>query len=200
MSSPYINNGTFRQVPIIGEFKVNSGNGFDFRILTIHTVYNKEINQVREAEIRFIDDWMKAQVNDASDPERNIIALGDFNANPKGQPHHFDTIITGASSYRVLLNEPLTAGEPSLRTTVQQKNDPEPDYFLSPVYDHILASNQTSYALPHNPATRAAKDVGIEEFDQDSYWQGYSWNDVIRAMSDHRPVWFRLDYMADDLD
>jgi hypothetical protein len=72
---------------------------------------------------------------------------------------------------------------------------------LLPVYDHILVSNQTNYSLPHNPVTRAAQDLGVVEFDQETHWQQQnSWNDVILAMSDHRPVWFKLDYNAADLD
>lgn len=42
--------------------------------------------------------------------------------------------------------------------------------------------------------------MGIVEFDQSDYWHGHTWNEVIRAMSDHRPVWFRADYNAVDLD
>lgn len=117
-SSPRINNATFRQVPIIGDFKVSSGNGFDFRVLTIHKVYNEKLNEVRKEEIQFINDWIIGQIQDSANPEKNIIALGDFNANPPGQPHHFDAIIAGTTAYRVLVNETLTAGEPPLRTTV----------------------------------------------------------------------------------
>jgi hypothetical protein len=42
------------------------------------------------------------------------------------------------------MNEPLAAGEPSLRTTIQQSNNPGSDYFLLPVYDHILVSGVVS--------------------------------------------------------
>jgi len=200
VSQPRINNPIFRQVPIVGDFKVSNANGFDFRILTVHTVYSDAINNVRRDEIQFVHDWMIKNSNNHDDPENNIFAMGDFNANPSNQLHHFDDIITGTTEYRVLMNEPLSAGEMPLRTTIQQSNNPGPNYFLSPVYDHILVSHGTSYALPHNPATRTAGDIGIIEFDQDYDWQGQSWNEVIRAMSDHRAVWFRLDYNAADLD
>ena len=199
--TPAINNDVFRQVPIISDFEVNNGRGFDFRILTVHTVYNEQINVVRRAEIQFIHDWIIDQSNNDTNTEKNVFAVGDFNANPEGQPHHFDSIVTGTNAYRVLMNEPLSAGEPSLRTTIQQSNNPGPGYFEKPVYDHVLVTNQTSYALTHNPATRAAEDVGIVEFDQDTDWRDQrSWDDVIRAMSDHRPVWFKLDHDAADLD
>lgn len=199
VSSPRLNNLTFRQVPIVGDFKVGN-DGFDFRALTIHTVYNEDLNMVRRDEIQFIHDWIIGQIEDQNDPEKNIIAMGDFNANPDGQPHHFDAIIDGTDRYRVLMSEPLEAGETSLRTTIQQKENPEPEYFLLPVYDHFLVSPQTSYALPHDPATRGQRDLGIVEFDQDSHWYGFSFNDVKRALSDHRPVWFRMDFEALDLD
>ena len=89
------------------------------------------------------------------------------------------------------------AGETTLRTTIQQTSNPRPDYFLLPVYDHALVSNETSYALRHNPVTRAAGNLGVVEFDQEEYWQNYNdWDYVIRAMSDHRPIWFKIDYNA----
>ena len=201
VSNPIINNATFRQVPIYTDFKVKRNNGFDFRILTIHTVYNSNINAVRKAEIEFVNNWIINQVNDASNPEKNIVVVGDFNANPDNQPHHFDNIIDSTHAYRVLFYEPLKAGEPSLRTTIQQSKNPGPHYFEKPVYDHALVSNETSYALPHDPMTRGAKDLGVVEFDQDAYWKNlHNWNAVIKAMSDHRPIWFRVDYMAADMD
>jgi hypothetical protein len=98
------------------------------------------------------------------------------------------------------MNDPLAAGQPSLRTTVQQSNHPGPDYFLLPLYDQILVPPQTSYALPRNPMTRGAADLGIVEIDQSDYWPGCSWKEVIQAMCDHRTVWSRADYDAVDLD
>jgi endonuclease/exonuclease/phosphatase family metal-dependent hydrolase len=120
VGSPRINNATYRQVPIYADFKVSNGNRFDFRILTIHTVYNEKINAVRRAEIQAVNDWIIDQSTNPAHSEKNIVAMGDFNANPKGQPHHFEEIIKGTTDYRVLMNEPLAAGENSLRTTVQQ--------------------------------------------------------------------------------
>ena len=168
--------------------------------MTVHAVFKEALNEVRQNEIQFINDWIIRQIGDSTSAEKDIIALGDFNANPKGQPHHFDAIVIGTTAYRVLMDEPKAAGEPSLRTTVQQSNNPEPDFFLLPVYDHILVSPHVGDALPHDPMTRRAGDLGIVKFDQDGHWKGYSWNEVIRAMSDHRPVWFKLAYDAADLD
>ncbi|MGD9364697.1 MAG: hypothetical protein PVH87_03305 [Desulfobacteraceae bacterium] len=48
--------------------------------------------------------------------------------------------------------------------------------------------------------TRRAGGLGVVEFDQDDHWHGYSWSRVIRALSGHRPVCFRVDYNAVDLD
>ncbi len=48
---------------------------------------------------------------------------------------------------------------------------------------------------------RESRDFGIVKFDQDTHWKSLNdWNRVIKAMSDHRPIWFRVDYMAADLD
>jgi len=201
VSEPQINNDTFRQVPIYTDLRVTDGNGFDFRILTTHTVYRDEINSVRRAEIQFIHNWIINQTASAANPEKNIVAIGDFNANPEDQHHHFNEIIAETNAYRVLLTEPLQGGESSLRTTIQRTNNPGPGYFEAPVYDHALVSNETSYALPNNPMTRSSNDVGIVEFDQEDYWKQLGdWNAVVRAMSDHRPIWFRVDYMAEDQD
>jgi len=203
VNEPAINNSTFRQVPIIADFKVTDGNGFDFRIMAVHTVYNKKINYVRRDEIQYINDWMIQQSTSSTNSEKNIIAIGDFNANPHKQPqaHYFAEIISGTSDYRVLFEEPQLIGEPTLRTTIQQSSNPGPNYFLLPVYDQALISNETSYALPHSPMTRAAGDLGVVEFDQEEYWKSFNdWDYVIGAMSDHRPIWFRLDYDAEDND
>jgi hypothetical protein len=48
---------------------------------------------------------------------------------------------------------------------------------------------------------RVSKDLAIVEFDQETHWKSLNdWDKVIRAMSDHRPIWFRVDYMATDFD
>jgi hypothetical protein len=53
----------------------------------------------------------------------------------------------------------------------------------------------------HNAMTKGAGDLWVSlSLTRPTYWHGHSWNDVIRAMSDHRPVWFRVDYQAADLD
>ena len=203
VSTPKINNPTFRNVPIVADFKVRNGNGFDFKILTIHTVYNEEISEVRREEIQFIKDWIIDQSTNSNYTEKNIIVIGDFNANPPSQPqaHYFSEIISGSTDFRVLFEEPQLANEPTLRTTIQQSENPGSDYFLLPVYDQALVSNATSYALPHNPMTRGAGDLGVVEFDQEEYWKSFNdWDYVISAMSDHRPIWFRLDYNAEDRD
>jgi len=199
--TPVINNPACRQVPVYAGFKVKNGNGFDFKMMTIHTVFNENINHVRRSELELVNQWLIDQSTDPDIIEKNVIVIGDFNANPPGQPHHFENIISGSNNYRVLFEESLAAGEKSLRTTIQQSNNPSPDYFLLPVYDHALVSNETSYALPNNPMTREAIDLGVVEFDQDSLWKSLNnWNEVINRMSDHRPIWFKLDYNAEDRD
>ncbi|UCE60894.1 MAG: endonuclease/exonuclease/phosphatase family protein [Phycisphaerales bacterium] len=199
-SSPVINNSVFRQVPYIADFKVVGGNGFDFRVLTVHTVFNEKLNGVRADEIRAVKQWMIAE---ARGLEKNIVAIGDFNANPSRQPKHFATIIPDGTDFRVLMYESKDAGETPVRTTIQQKDNPtSTTYFQKPVYDHMLVSHETSYALTANPMTRAGGHMGVVEFDQDPWWKenGWTWNDIITAVSDHRPVWFRMDFDAPDND
>ncbi|MFO7525961.1 MAG: SH3 domain-containing protein [Ignavibacteriaceae bacterium] len=199
--TPVINNNVFRQVPVSSDFKVKDGNGFDFRLVTLHTVFNKNINHIRRMELEFINQWIIDSVTDSLNDEKNIIVIGDFNANPSRQPHHFKNIISGSTNYRVLFEESMTVNEESVRTTIQQTGNPAPGYFLLPVYDHALVTNETSYALPDNPMTKAANDLGVVAFDQEPFWQQLeNWSEVINQMSDHRPVWFKLNYFAEDLD
>jgi endonuclease/exonuclease/phosphatase family metal-dependent hydrolase len=201
ISNPSINNSDFRQVPIVSSFKVKSSEGFDFKIVTIHTVFSKEINHVRASEISFLHDWMNVQVFDLAIPEKDIFIIGDFNANPKGQSAHFDSIITDTTAYRVIFKEADVAGESSLRTTILVKQEINAEDHLLPVYDHLLLSKHTSYAFPMYPLTRASGIIGVVEFDQDQKWQDLgNRNDVVRAMSDHRPIWIKLDYDTEDRD
>lgn len=70
-----------------------------------------------------------------------------------------------------------------------------------PVYDHSLVSKHSSYALVDSPLTRVSERLGIIEFDQQQKWQSTGDRNIVaRAMSDHRPIWFRLDYNAEDRD
>ncbi len=200
-SSPSINHSVFRQVPFVADFKVLGGEGFDFRLLSTHTVYNSNLNEVRRAEIEWIRDWMLSAGDD--DDELNLIAIGDFNANPDGQPHHFEELIPDGSDFRVLMYESMEAGEDSIRTTVPlNDSSPNPDYFRLPVYDHILVTFETSDALPADPMTRAGGHMGVYAFDEEPWWDDYGWTRSRRRLpvSDHRPIWFRLLREAEDED
>lgn len=200
ISEPIINNPYFRAVPIVSDFKVKSEEGFDFRIVTIHTVYNDKIEEVRAAEIRFLHDWMNEQVFNLDIQEKDIFIIGDFNANPKGQTAFFDSIITDTTGYRVIFNEPLLAGESSKRTTILVKqNITEKDHQL-PAYDHLLLSKHTTYAIPIYPITWTSGIIGVGEFDQEQKWEGMTRYEIIAAMSDHRPIWIKLDYNTEDRD
>lgn len=202
---PAINHPVFRQVPYVADFESVHPNGFDFRVLTTHTVYNHGINHVRRAEIEWICDWL---ITPASDGETNLIAIGDFNANPPSQTtaHWFSELIPDSSDFRVLMYESLHAGETSIRTTTPTKH--LADYAnpttaaSSPVYDHILATHATSEALPGSQVTRSLGLIGVYEFDMLPWWEEHGWSTgaVISAVSDHRPVWFKLRYDAEDLD
>lgn len=197
---PAINNPVFRQVPVIADFKVKGRpDGFDFRLLNVHTVYNKNINHVRRAEIEWINTWMTMASDDG---EQNLIAVGDFNANPAGQPHHFAALISG-DDFRVLMYESESAGEISLRTTVpKNESSSNPTYLQKPVYDHAFLTEETSDALPARPMTRAGYFMGVYDFDNDPWWKANGWTreQLIKAVSDHRPIWFKLMYDAADAD
>lgn len=201
VASPAINNDTYRQVPYVADFEVKGSNGFDFRVLSTHTVYNRRINFVRQAEIQAIHDWM---MTTPADGEENLIAIGDFNANPNGQPHHFSNIVQTNDAYRILWYESVERGEETIRTTVPTKNSSSsnPDYLNEPVYDHILVSRETSYALRRAKMTRSSGQLGVNLFDNDPWWAANGWTrpQIIAAVSDHRPVWFKIKFTAADND
>ena len=180
------------------------GNEFDFRILTTHTVYKSELHWVREDELEAIEDWVASAPGDG---EENLIAIGDFNANPPSQAlskHHFKDIFSADDSrYRVLWYESGAEGEDSVRTTVPTKDSSSnPTYFQLPQYDHVIVSSETSNALPSNSMTLGGNEFGIWEFDNDPWWTANGWkrSQIISAVSDHRPIWFKLEFMAEDQD
>lgn len=198
---PAINNDHFRQVPMVSSFKLKGGGGFDFTLATIHTVYSKDINHVRASEIQYLHNWINAELRDTTTSEKDIFIIGDFNANPPNQPAHFNSIVSDTSMYRVVLNEPLISGEDPIRTTILVKANIKANDLLAPVYDHLLMSKHTTYAWPNTyPFTWESGYIGVITFDQDSIWSGRSRNEVIRAMSDHRPIWISLPYDTEDRD
>ncbi len=50
--------------------------------------------------------------------------------------------------------------------------------------------------------TRKDLGLGVVEFDMDPWWEqnGLSRVATIEATTDHRPIWVRLDYGAEDRD
>lgn len=70
-------------MPRVASSEVRDASGFDFHEATAHTVYNKKLHLVRRAEITALRDWV---IGAKSRPEKNAITIGDFNANPGGQP------------------------------------------------------------------------------------------------------------------
>jgi endonuclease/exonuclease/phosphatase family metal-dependent hydrolase len=201
-SSNAINHDVFRQVPYVADFEVTGGAGFDFRVLTTHTTYNAAINWVRREEIAWITDWM---TDLETDGERNLVAIGDFNANPPNQSnaHWFSELVPVDGDFRVLLYESAAAGDTPVRTTVPQKDaSSNPDYHRKPEYDHVLVTRDTAAALPVTPMSQSGRWLGIWAFDDDPYWDSHGITRPARthAVSDHRPVWFKLDYLAEDED
>lgn len=200
ISRPVINNDFFRQVPVAADFRLLGGGGFDFTLLTTHTVFKKEISYVRASEMQFLHDWMNNRLRDERIKEKDIFIMGDFNANPPGQPAHFNSIMTDTAMYRIVFNEPLAAGGDPRRTTILVRKNVKARDHLAPVYDHLLMSKHTTYAFDTYPISWESGYIGVVEFDQDSIWAGKTRNEVIRAMSDHRPIWIKIAYDLPDKD
>jgi len=197
---PVIDNEVFRQVPATSFFRVNKPDGFDFQIVSVHTPYNKKLEDVRADEFRFIHQWLNDQVADPAVEEKNIFVMGDFNANPHGQNNYFDTIIIPTTEYRIIFNEPLIVGENSIKTTLLIPTSSDPDDHQLPVYDHLLLSRHSSYAIPFDTLSWASGLIGVIQFDQEQRWQSLGKNGTIKAMSDHRPIWIKIPYDTEDLD
>ncbi|NQT77517.1 MAG: endonuclease/exonuclease/phosphatase family protein [Bacteroidetes bacterium] len=204
ITSPVINNPIFRIVPVVAEFKVLSGSGFDFQLVSLHTVYKKEISWVRKQEFEYIHQWMNEQANDTTLAEKDIFIMGDFNANPPGQPkahQYFNDIITDTTAYRIIFNEPLKAGEQSIRTTVMIPVRNVPHANELPAYDHLLLLKNTGYAVGMDTVTWASGIIGVIEFDTIPKWRAFtSALSVGARISDHRPIWIKLDYNTEDKD
>lgn len=91
--------------------------------------------------------------------------------------------------------------QPSANRSSEKVGTPSPQLQIALAQLVQRLSYRYQCAAEQSPMTRAAQDLGVVEFDQESHWQKQSsWNYVIRAMSDHRPVWFNLTYDAVDLD
>lgn len=204
IDAPIINNPVFRVVPISAEFEVKSPEGFDFQLISVHTVYKQEIAYVREREFSYLHDWMNEQIEDPDIIEKDIFMIGDFNSNPTYQPkrnHYFYDVVTDTTNYRIIFNEPVLAGQKSIRTTilVPIKNT-EGEHEL-PVYDHLLLSRHTSYALPLDTLTWESGVIGVIDFDLDQKWQDMGDRKKVEwIVSDHRPIWIKLPYDTEDRD
>lgn len=201
ISEPCENNEVFRQVPIVCDFKVRGSNGFDFRAVSVHAAFNDKIPYVRAEEFRFLDKWMKTQINNDDIVEKDVFIMGDFNSNPPGQKdhHYFDTIIGNNNQYRVLINEPLMAGELSITTTLHFPTASKPGDSTQPVYDQILMSNQSNFTIP-DTLRWSSGWIDVIQFDQKDKWQQAGKHATIKSMSDHRPIWIKLPYNTEDRD
>ena len=139
-------------------------------MVSVHAAFNKKIPYVRAEEFRYLHKWMNDQISDPAVLEKNIFIMGDFNSNPPKQrkAHYFDTIIVNTSGYRIIFNEPVLAGERPIKTTIMVPTLDDPLEHQSPVYDHLLLSKPTSYALPLDTLTWASGIIGVLEFGRDS--------------------------------
>ncbi len=198
---PVKDNPVFRQVPIIAQFRTKSANGFDFKVVSVHAAFNEGIPYVRQAEFNYLNDWMIDQKSDSNIKEKDIFIMGDFNSNPPDQKdaHYFDTIIGNTTDYRVIFNEPVLAGEKSIKTTLFFPTPAKPGDSTKPVYDHLLLSEHATYAIP-DTLTWASGIIGVIQFDQEPRWQNLSYKETWKAISDHRPIWIKLDYNTEDRD
>jgi hypothetical protein len=171
----------------------------DFELANVHTVFNKKLAQVGRKELEQILAWLKRA---EQREERNAFAVGDFNANPAGQRSHFKQLLPlETSDPLVLMYGPLRGGEAAQRTTVPEKepDSVDPEF---PVYDHVLATPASQKLLSSDPLTFESRMLGVWAFDKSTAWLGLRCTQKCRrsSVSDHRPIWFALDYLAQDRD
>lgn len=201
LSTPPINHPEFRQVPWVASFQARAAGHVDFHVASVHVAFNEKLRDVMEVETRRIRDW----VSDAETrAEKHAIALGDFNANADGVMGHFKTLLPPSGTEVIVpLYEPVSVGEASVRTTVPTKDIEAGDTrFHGPVYDHVLLSPSFAALLLAQPFTFSSDLVGVWRFDDEPEWALADCDRNCRRknVSDHRPIWFAMDFNALDAD
>lgn len=179
---------TFFRVPVAIPFHAGE---FDFYVVMMHLAWG-DLDR-RRNEVKAIKDFLIAK-----DPtEDDWIVLGDMNRYGKynkGTPNKaFDQLLEGhwSARYRFPLLEAITepddmkvyrASTDQQSTTVAKKNN---------LYDQIIIT-QGAFAEFGTTTPVLGQDIDIIDFDRDARFATLGHNAIKYQVSDHRPVWIKL--------
>lgn len=184
---------TFQRVPSVALF--NAGD-YDFYIVNCHlyTKLSGSESEGRAAEYDALVTWLEEL---AEEVEKDAIVLGDFNRFLKNKKSWKHLMIDGHDEF---FRFPLLEGIKSEVSAFDPKKShaPEDKYSTttsskSPmIYDQILISEGS-----YNEFTQSLQfgvDVGIIVFDNDKQYEWFidNWHNAIALLTDHRPVWIRM--------
>ena len=191
---------TFQRVPHVALFQ--AGN-YDFYVVNCH-LYTKLTgvsSEGRGAEYDALVAWLQDLANEQ---EKDAIVLGDFNRFLYGKGDWDRLMITNHSNFfRFPL---LEAIKNAISTFDPMKHDAPSDTYSTTtskskrIYDQILISQGSYSEFTSSPQWDS--DIGIVVFDNDSAFEWFidSWQNAIKMLSYHRPVWIRIrtDLQDDD--
>ncbi len=182
----------FQRVPTLAFFR--AGN-FDFMLLNCH-LYTKAKGKSSEgclAECETIGHWLRGM---NQGPERDVIALGDFNRFLDGKaPWRCLVTLAAPDYYRFPLLDAIRNEDPAFN--LSDSNPSEGKYSTNSgkkltIYDQVVLASGGVQEFTDNP--RLGVDVGIVAFDNDPHYEWFmdDWRSATAILSDHRPVWIRM--------
>ena len=161
----------FARTPYAVSFR--SG-GKTFILVTLHVLYGEDEDE-RVPEIRAIAEWLARWARDVNGWDHNLIALGDFNIDRRGDPLHDAFVSTGLDIPDELQDAP--------RTIFNDPQNPE----LNKFYDQIawFAGRNGLPAL----SLRYAKGDYFDFTKSALTSRGLTKVELSWRISDHYPLW-----------
>lgn len=148
--------------------------GKTFILVTLHVLYGEDEDE-RVPEIRAIAEWLARWARDVNGWDHNLIALGDFNIDRRGDPLHDAFVSTGLDIPDELQDAP--------RTIFSDPQNPE----LNKFYDQIawFAGRNGLPAL----SLRYAKGDYFDFTKSALTSRGLTKVELSWRISDHYPLW-----------
>jgi|GEM_PF-1630959 len=188
----------FQRVPVVIEA---SAGKYDFYIVNCHlyTKIDGKSSEGRGVEFDEIVNWLKEVHNKE---EKDAIVLGDFNRFLNGKSIWKRFMIDGHEEYfRFPLLEAIKNEYPDFNPLEDEAPVDEMSTTTSEskrIYDQIIISKGSYFEF--GDEAKFNDNVGIVSFDRSPLynWASASWHDVKRILSDHRPVWIKMQISHDD--
>jgi endonuclease/exonuclease/phosphatase family metal-dependent hydrolase len=185
----------YAHIPVAVPFHADD---FDFYVVILHLTASDKKRRARE--VRDLRRFLRVDDSDESD----WIVLGDMNRylsySKKSKSKAFDQLLGGQwkRNYRFPLLEAITdphdmkvwrASTDSLSTTVAKKNNIYDQFIITAGAFHEFGTDDPQLGV----------HVGIIPFDMDQGYLSMDHNQVKFAISDHRPIWIKMEVdLGDD--